>query len=236
MPVVTVYRNIYRIGGRDLTHIYDSNIYAVRIDSDNYMLIDTGTGRGLLNLIGNMLELGVSPYNIKYVIVTHAHYHAAGSLWWFSRTRALSVAHEPDASFIRSGDKAYTSADEFEDSFTPTPVSINIGYNIEEYKIITGYYIVRILHTPGHTKGSISILINNKQNNDNILFVGDSLTGILSNKWLSSEIDFKKTLRKIHRVVNENNIKVLCTSIDCYRENNIGKFLEYVTNKELLWV
>ncbi len=236
MPSVTIHRNVYRIGGRDLSYVYDSNIYLIRMDNNSYILIDVGTGRGLLNLLNNMLELNVSPYNIKYVIVTHAHYHAAGSLWWFSRTKALSVAHEPDASFIRSGDKVYTGADEFEDSFTPAPISISIGYNVGEYEIIIDNSIIKLFHTPGHTKGSISVLLENKQYNDNILFVGDSLSGILSNKWLSNETDFKETVKKISRIVNENNIKILCTSIECYRGDNIGKFLEYVMNKELLWV
>ncbi len=236
MPAVTIYRNVYRIGGRDLSYVYDSSIYLVRVNDNDYVLIDVGTGRGLLNLIGNMLELSVSPYNIKYIILTHAHYHAAGSLWWFSRTKALSVAHEPDASFIRSGDRVYTGANEFEDSFTSAPISISIGYSVREYKITINDFTIRIFHTPGHTKGSISILIEHKQNNDNILFVGDSLSGILSSKWLSSETDFKETIREIHQIINENNIKILCTSIECYRENNIEKFLEYVMNKKPLWV
>ncbi len=236
MPAVAIYRNVYRIGGRDLTYIYDSNIYLVRINDSNYVLVDVGTGRGLLNLISNMLEIGISPYNIRYVFLTHAHYHAAGSLWWFSRTKALSVAHEPDASFIRSGDKIYTGAEEFEDSFIPAPISINIGHGVREYKIIINDSTIRIFHTPGHTKGSISILIEHKQNNDNILFVGDSLSGILSNKWLSSETEFEETVNKIRRVISDNSIKILCTSIECYRGANIGKFLEYVMNKKPLWV
>ncbi len=234
MPLVTIYRDVYRIGGRDLTYIYDSNVYLIRFSNDDYVLIDVGTGQGLINLLNNMLELGASPHNIRYVIVTHAHYHAAGALWWFSRINALTIAHEPDSSFIRKGDRKYTSADDFNTTFTPTSISINIGYNVSEYEIVLNTDIIKIFHTPGHTKGSISVLI--RKNQDSMLFVGDSLSGILSNKWLSNENEFKDTVRRIHKLVNDYSVKILCTSIECYRGNNIGEFIKYVMNKEPLWV
>ncbi len=232
-----MYRNIYRIGGRDLSYLYDSNIFMIYLGNKEYVLIDVGSGQGILNLLNNMLELGVSPYNIKYIFLTHAHYHAAGASWWFSRTPALIIAHEPDASFIRKGDNKYTGADEFDVTFIPATVSISIKDNVREYKLHTGNYTITVIHTPGHTKGSISILFEDDGNNNSFLFVGDSLLNILSRKWLSSEEDFKETVDKVSRIVEEKHLEVLCTSVECFRGYSTIKLLiEKIKKTKPIWV
>ncbi len=236
MPITTIYKNVYRVGGRDLSFIYDSNVYLLRLNKNDYILVDIGTGKGLMNLISNIFELGVSLHSIRYIILTHAHYHASGSAWWFSKTQALTVAHEPDASFIRIGDPRYTGAEDLKTKFIPAPISINIREDVDEYEISIGENNIVVLHTPGHTKGSISVLVTYKQDDTSILFVGDSLTAILSKRWLSNEVEFKETVTKIQRLVKEENIEILCTSIECFKGNRVREYLKQVSTENPVWV
>lgn len=85
--------------------------------------------------------------HIKYIINTHGHSdHTAGNIILKEATGAPILIHERDASCVHA-DRKLRDGD-----------VIQIGC----LKLV-------VLHTPGHTKGGISLLV------DNVVFTGDTL-------------------------------------------------------------
>jgi glyoxylase-like metal-dependent hydrolase (beta-lactamase superfamily II) len=84
---------------------------------------------------------------IKYVINTHGHPdHTAGNTTIKDATGAPILIHENDASRVQADRKLHEGD------------VIHVG----RLKLV-------VLHTPGHTKGGISLLV------DNVVFTGDTL-------------------------------------------------------------
>ena len=65
---------IYNLGNRVV------NNYLVSLDEDGYVLIDTGYADGFKGFTKKLEETGVTPKEIKYVFLTHAHDDHAGFL------------------------------------------------------------------------------------------------------------------------------------------------------------
>lgn len=85
--------------------------------------------------------------HIKYIVNTHGHSdHTAGNIILKEATGAPILIHERDASCVHA-DRKLRDGD-----------VIQIGC----LKLV-------VLHTPGHTKGGISLLV------DNVVFTGDTL-------------------------------------------------------------
>lgn len=229
-PIITISPRIYIVGGRDLSHILDSNVYLVKVN-DFYILIDVGTGLGFYNLLRNLLELNIRIEDIRYIFLTHAHFHAAGGAYMFNSLPGLIVAHEPDSSYLRSLDLRKMSVNEEYSSYMyPVFTSISIPLNKTIYKLSENILVV---HTPGHTKGSISVLVDSVK----ALFVGDLTSGILSKDWDSSLEDYYSSLNKVIELVDEHDISILCSSYNCIRgKQGIIDLLRNSLHKEPIWV
>jgi len=88
---------------------------------------------------------------------------------------------------------------------------------------------VEALHTPGHTPGSQSLLI--EDGGRRIILVGDAL-GRLSKRWDSCERDWYRSLERIR----EASPHILCTSAICYEGEAVGEFLDKVEEAGPQWV
>jgi len=102
---------------------------------------------------------------LKYIINTHAHFdHVAGVHALQELTGAQFLLHGDDIPLLNNLDE---QADFFGLSHVSQPkVHKNL---IDNDEIILGSDVMRVIHTPGHSPGSICILFNN------FLFVGDTL-------------------------------------------------------------
>lgn len=100
-----------------------------------------------------------------FIINTHCHPdHTCGNKIIRDETGASIVRHKADELLLQKPD-----AKEYFDrhGFTPSPPADKIVQDGDLLKF--GNYTLKIIHTPGHSPGSICILI------DNNLFTGDSL-------------------------------------------------------------
>src|SRR5258708_39310615 len=86
---------------------------------------------------------------VRWVLATHGHPgHVAGKDALKDVTGATTAMHVADAkAFLRSADR----------------------YLVEDDELEFGQFTVRVLHTPGHTPGSLSFVIGNH------LFTGDTM-------------------------------------------------------------
>ena len=138
-------------------------IYGRRSDSnsilllDSKALVDTGTGMLFPELAADLGHIGIMPTGIESIINTHCHYDHIGGNHHFS---CKVYAHAIDLPHIRSADPRLTASDMFSEQLLPQERAQEIPSEFNGWKI---------LHTPGHTGGSICLY------NGEILISGDTL-------------------------------------------------------------
>lgn len=124
------------------------------------LIIDPGGSEG--RIISRVEDIGLT---IKYVVNTHAHAdHTCGNQSIIDRTGAQLVIHQDDAAQISGG---------FNKTFSvlmgkrPSP---RAHITVQDDDILNiGQTELRIIHTPGHSPGSICLF------GESNLFTGDTL-------------------------------------------------------------
>lgn len=124
---------------------YDSNCYLI---NDN-ILVDTGAGQNKEYLFSKLRENGVEPEDIELVVNTHCHFDHIGGNHFFPNAKI--AVHKLDAIPIRNKDTLGTAASAFgfdDASNSRVDIELEEGDEIADFKVI---------HTPGHTSGGISL-------------------------------------------------------------------------------
>lgn len=153
--------NVHHLPGRG----FDSNIFLVT--GEDPFLIDTGTGSNTQSVLDWIEEL-MDIKNIGRIILTHRHYDHVGGAAKLARALGATVLiHELDADPIANGDSWGTQASMFGEAMEAVEVeSLNEGDIIS-----TGDRDFLILHTPGHSVGSLSLFCEG----DGTLISGDTV-------------------------------------------------------------
>jgi hydroxyacylglutathione hydrolase len=154
---------IHQIGG----YGYDSNIYLI-ID-ETITLVDTGTGKNFGVVSRNLQKLDLTPADIELIINTHCHYDHVGGDRAFVDAADCGVAiHELDAEALRKGDEILTCAALLGEKLGPVEPTrlLHDGDHIE-----LGSLLLEVVHTPGHTKGSMCLYNRDR----GLLFSGDTV-------------------------------------------------------------
>jgi glyoxylase-like metal-dependent hydrolase (beta-lactamase superfamily II) len=143
-----------------------SHSYLIRGDYKN-VLIDSGLDRNFIKLQRSLLTLGVKVRDIDIVINTHEHFDHIGANRYFQEY-ALIAAHRFAAIKITVKDR-YVTMYESGDLNEP-PLKIHLWME-DKFRFDIGNYLLEVIHTPGHTSGSICIYEVNR----NLLFTGDTI-------------------------------------------------------------
>ncbi len=200
MKPIKVSEGVYRVGGPDMTSPEDCHIYIV--DMGRPILIDTGSGKDPRKLVRNLGELGYSPKDISLVVLTHCHIDHAGGAPFLAEKYSLPMAiHELDARAVEEGDRRLTAASWYGVEFPPTKIKTHLKGN--KGVLEGGAFPLRWLHTPGHTPGSISIVVDNGL--FRILF-GQDIHGPFYNSFASNLDDWA---RSMHLLLDEQ-ADILC--------------------------
>lgn len=153
---------VHQIGGLG----FDSNIYLV-ID-EVITLIDAGTGQNFEKVKRNLSKFNLKPSDIELIINTHCHYDHVGGDRDFVRAAGCKVAiHELEAELLRKGDQVITAAGALGRRLEPLEVAREL-HGGDRVKL--GELTLEVLHTPGHTRGSICMHGREQK----ILFSGDT--------------------------------------------------------------
>jgi glyoxylase-like metal-dependent hydrolase (beta-lactamase superfamily II) len=99
------------------------------------------------------------------------------------------IVHELDAAAMESGDPVKTAAEWYNLSFPPTPVDYQLSEVREVLKFSRGELLC--LHTPGHTPGSISVILD--YDGKRVLF-GQDIHGPFSDSFGSDLAAWKKSM------------------------------------------
>jgi hydroxyacylglutathione hydrolase len=162
IPIKLSYSNAYLIKGRKT------------------ILVDTGAPREGVKILRALARFGIEPKDFSLILHTHAHFDHAGSTLQLKRWVDVPTAvHEADAAMLASGrlEKPLTAITLEGQllkpfmgvTFAPLKADIVIKDEIALKEFgVDG----KVIFTPGHTAGSLSILLNDGQ-----AIVGDLLGG-----------------------------------------------------------
>ncbi|MDH5596329.1 MAG: MBL fold metallo-hydrolase [Candidatus Bathyarchaeota archaeon] len=158
--------------------------------------------------------------HVKYIVNTHGHPdHIGGNRIIKEATNALILIHEYDAPMLTD------VARELPMSFGLQMMSPPADKTIHEGDLIqAGKTTLRVLHTPGHSKGSISLLGNN------IIFTGDTLFAGSIGRYDLPGASYKEIMHSIKRLATlPEHVKVYpghgpTTTIG--KEKNSNPFLQ----------
>ncbi len=170
------------------------NVFLIRGDG-GAILVDAGNPGQADHILAQLAEHGVAPGDVRLILLTHGHVDHFGSAAELrERTGAPVAIHALDADAVRQGIQQ-------PDSLQPTHWLVALGMRIpgvagltrapacepdivfeEEWRLdeytstplsasgVAG----RVIHTPGHTPGSVSVLLDSGE-----ALVGDLVMGRL---------------------------------------------------------
>ncbi len=154
------------------------NSYAFVDDDGSVTLVDCGLKRAPAKIVSALASIGKHPRDVQRIVLTHAHFdHSGGAARMVDETAAVGVdVHADDAEYVRTGtrvpgDMASTAGRILARApwgdFQATPVSAELA----DGQVLDVAGGLRILHTPGHTPGHISLL----HPGSGVLITGDSI-------------------------------------------------------------
>ena len=191
MKASEIVKDIFIVGGPDITDGRDGCVYLMNLGE--LILIDTGAGWSVENIIGNVKRLGFDPKNLAKILLTHCHIdHIGGVPEIKKRFESKIYIHKLDAPPLENGDPVLTAAKWYQTSFPPTQVDMKL--NSPEETLIVGDQKIVCLHTPGHTPGSICIYLD--KDGKRILF-GQDLHGPLLEEFGSNIEDYGRSTKKL---------------------------------------
>jgi hydroxyacylglutathione hydrolase len=154
--------NIFMIAGSGNS----SHSYVVKGDRLN-VLIDSGLDGNFSGLQECLLKIGLKVRDVDIVINTHEHFDHIGANRYFQE-HAIIAAHRFAATKIAMNDRyvtLYKSGD-------ANKLSLYVHVWLEsKSRFDLGNYTLDVIHTPGHTSGSVCIYEPVKK----FLFAGDTL-------------------------------------------------------------
>ena len=152
------------------THV--SRIYL--IEGDDLTLVDTGMPWSAGRVMKYIRGIGRHPSELRRILMTHSHPdHAGGAPGIVRRCSAKVSAHPEDAHHTLREAHTIRYLGIFSSLQVPIPFleRFRLDSIVEDNDIIPVAGGIRVLHTPGHTAGSVCYLLMQ----EGLLFSGDTI-------------------------------------------------------------
>ena len=161
-----------RHGFHKFEKIHGVNCYWTTID-DGVAIIDTGNPKNEHKFLSELTAAGKTPENVKYILITHADIDHLGSAAELKRLTGAKIAiHEADAPIAR-GDVP------IKDIRGPVGLLLKLLTGFMKFQFFEPDILLKegdeiaglqVIHTPGHTQGSIILY-----RQDKAIITGDTL-------------------------------------------------------------
>jgi glyoxylase-like metal-dependent hydrolase (beta-lactamase superfamily II) len=163
------------------------NCYVVR-HRGRFLLVDTSRRTERKNLAQALESLGIT--RLSLLVLTHCHFdHTENAAYVRQRFKASIAVHTSEAPLLEAGENAAICGTVWPTRlliravtarhihrffrYCPTGADIRVQGRFDLGALgFPGY----ILHTPGHTGGSVSLIVDNE-----IAMVGDAMFGVFKN-------------------------------------------------------
>ncbi len=186
------------------------NCYLLKTGLD-FFLIDTGFSSKKALLVNELENAGCNPGNLKLIILTHGDIDHTGNCAYLREKYGTKIVmHNDDTGMAENGDMSLNRKNKPDkvsiifrligvffggsikyDKFKPD-IIIEGGQDLSEFG-----YNARIIHIPGHSKGSIGILTA-----EGSLFCGDLLINFIKpgfHFYIDSMADAKSSIEKLSK-------------------------------------
>lgn len=141
----------------------ENNCNTYVIGGDFPVLIDPGHEHLAQSLLTQMGKDGIPPESLRLLIITHIHPDHFEAARIFSKAGALLAMHPEEEAFLRE------AGGDFFRAFGLEMPEFKVDFLIQEGELKLGSRTFEVLHTPGHSPGSISLYWPEKK----ALFTGD---------------------------------------------------------------
>lgn len=191
--------------------VLDRFVYSYILAGETITLIDTGVA-GCENTLFDYIRLiGRDPREISLIILTHSHPDHIGAAKAIREVTGCSVmAHPAERAWIEDVDR--------QNRERPVPGfstlvggSVQLDHELAEGDVIdtdgTEEYEVQVYHTPGHSAGSVSLLIQG----EGALFCGDAVP---VEGDLPIYDDARQSVRSVKKIQAIRGIRVLLSAWD----------------------
>ena len=178
-PIIPLAPGVYRIP----TLGDFINSFAFVDDDESVTLVDCGVKRAPAKIVSALEAIGKTPSDVTRIVLTHAHNdHAGGAAQMVQRSSVDGVmVHADDAAFIASGVGAPRDESvRFGAMFSRMPgggfAPADVNEHLRDGSLIDVAGGIRVVHTPGHTPGHISLL----HEPTSVLITGDAIWNMRS--------------------------------------------------------
>lgn len=174
VTMMQLLKRVYLVGGGGFGYSDPRDCHVYLIDGGGELaIIDSGGGE-TERLLRNIQNLGFSTRQIKYLINTHCHFDHIGGNKNIKEASGCKIAlHVEEAQIAEKLEPEHALLDmakEWGLSFEPAKVDIALKGG-DTLKI--GVCNLKVIHTPGHSSGSICILM--EEDGKRMLFTGDTV-------------------------------------------------------------
>lgn len=154
-----------------------SNVYLLTSDK-GLTLVDSGLTGEVNHIVDQMQEQGFILSQLRTIVLTHAHGdHAGGVMFLASHSGAKVLAHRDEVSYIESTKTMPMASlpqrliNWLGERVIFRRLPCKVDRILENGDVIESLGGMKVIHTPGHTPGSICLYQPERQ----ILFCGDAL-------------------------------------------------------------
>jgi len=149
-----------------------SGVNCFLVQDEGLILIDVGTPKQQDRILKQVKKLGPDPHDIELIIITHGHGDHFGSAQKVKEFTGAEIAvHKEDANIVKEGKKVFPTGLNAWGSILAyiwRPMFSLINYTgvepdillEEEFQLAEFGIKGRVIHTPGHTGGSVSVLLD----------------------------------------------------------------------------
>jgi glyoxylase-like metal-dependent hydrolase (beta-lactamase superfamily II) len=183
---------IWQVGGDGFTSAQDAAVYLILVDG-RAAIVDAGCGDHTERLASNILSCGIDAENADYLLLTHCHFdHTGGAEELRSRFNCTIVAHTLDAAALETGDSRLTAANWYGQAMKP--LAVDMKFSDSRHMIDLGARSITMIHTPGHTPGSVVYLM---QSDGRRVLFGQDVHGPLHDDFGSNRRDYRQSLMQM---------------------------------------
>ena len=131
-----------------------------------HVLVDSGVAGNSAKIIAQLERCGVNPRDIGLIVVTHAHPDHTGSVADVVQATGAKVAvHRLEAEYVRTGMSPPAAQNRlsrifFRPSEKPSAAGAQPDIFVDNELDLNPHGVAgRVIYTPGHTRGSVSVVL-----------------------------------------------------------------------------
>ncbi len=209
-----------------MTEIY--TYFSEDMHSNTYLIVDADSHEAAVidpSHMPSVFDLPMSEVKLKYILLTHGHFDHISKVERYRREGGVLCLHKEDSSLLSDGERNASSL------FMREPMIIDDADMLldDDDTIMLGKTPVRVMHTPGHTPGSVCYVC------EDAIFAGDTLFASSIGRtdfWGGNMTKMRESLTKLKNL--NGNYKVYSghgpeTTLD--RERKFNEYMLLLTKQ-----